>query len=54
MSILQKWKLSIDNKNFAGAVLMDLSKAFDTVKSPITTSKATCSRIQQTSFNYNM
>ena len=53
MSILEKWKLSIDNKNFAGAVLMDL-KAFDTVRSLITTSKATCSRIQQTSFNYNM
>ena len=26
-----KWKLSIDNKGFAGGVLMDLSKAFDTI-----------------------
>ena len=28
--MLEKWKLSIDNKGFAGVVLMDLSKAFDT------------------------
>ena len=26
-----KWKLSIDNKGFAGGVLMDLSKAFETI-----------------------
>ena len=26
-----KWKLSIDNKGFAGGVLMDLSKVFDTI-----------------------
>ena len=29
--MLEKWKLSIDNKGFAGGVLMDLSKAFDTI-----------------------
>ena len=28
--MIEKWKLSIDNKGFAGVVLMDLSKAFDT------------------------
>ena len=26
-----KWNLSIDNKGFAALVLMDLSKAFDTI-----------------------
>ena len=26
-----KWNLSIDNKDFAALVLMDLSKAFDTI-----------------------
>ena len=26
----KKWKKTIDNKGFAGGVLMDLSKAFDT------------------------
>ena len=29
--MLEKWKLSIDIKGFAGAVLMDLSKAFETI-----------------------
>ena len=29
--MLEKWKLSVDNKGFAGGVLMDLSKAFDTI-----------------------
>ena len=31
ISLLEKWKHTLDNKNFAGAVLMDLSKAFDTI-----------------------
>ena len=30
-SLLEKWKKTIDNKGFAGGVLMDLSKAFDTL-----------------------
>ena len=30
ISMLERWKLSVDNKGFAGGVLMDLSKAFDT------------------------
>ena len=29
--MLEKWKLFIENKGFAGGVLMDLSKAFDTI-----------------------
>ena len=29
-SMIEKWKQSLDNKGHAGAVLMDLSKAFDT------------------------
>ena len=31
LSMLEKWKLSIDNKGFAGGVLIDLSKAFETM-----------------------
>ena len=31
ISMLEKWKLFIDNKGFAGGVLVDLSKAFDTI-----------------------
>ena len=30
--MLEKWKLFIDNKGFAGGVLMDLSKTFNTIK----------------------
>ena len=31
ISMLEKWKSSIDNKGFAGEVFMDLSNAFDTI-----------------------
>ena len=31
MCLIEKWKKIIDNHGYAGAVLMDLSKAFDTL-----------------------
>ena len=31
ISMLEKWKLSINYEDFAGGVLMDLNKAFDTI-----------------------
>ena len=31
ISMLEKWKLSIDNKDFAASPLIALSKAFDTI-----------------------
>ena len=31
LTIIEKWKLSLDNNGFAGGILMDLSKAFDTI-----------------------
>ena len=31
ISMLEKWKLSINNKGFVGGVLMYLTKAFDTI-----------------------
>ena len=31
ISMLEKWKLSINNKGFVGGVLLDLSKMFDTI-----------------------
>ena len=31
LSLLEKWKSTLDKKRFARAVLMDLSKAFDTI-----------------------
>ena len=29
--LIEKWRKALDNKGYAGAVLMDLSKAFDTI-----------------------
>ena len=31
MSLNEKWKIELDKKGYAGAILMDLSKAFDTI-----------------------
>ena len=31
MVMLEKWKLALDNKGIAGALLIDLSKAFDCI-----------------------
>ena len=31
LSLIEKWKNTLDNKGYTGAVLMDLSKAFDTI-----------------------
>ena len=31
MRLIEHWMLHLDNKEFVGAVLMDLSKAFDCV-----------------------
>ena len=39
ISMLGKWKLSIDNEGFPGGVLMGLSKAFDKVNNPLLLAK---------------
>ena len=31
LTMIEKWKMSIDNSSFAGGILMDLSKAFNTI-----------------------
>ena len=31
LSLIERWKQILDEKEFSGAVLMDLSKAFDTL-----------------------
>ena len=37
--MLEKLKLTTDNKHFAGEVLMDLSKAFDTINYQLLSAK---------------
>ena len=31
LTLFERWKICLDKKGFCGAVLMDLSKAFDTI-----------------------
>ena len=31
LSLIEKWRISLDNHGYGGAILMDLSKAFDTI-----------------------
>ena len=31
LSLIEKWKKALDKKGYGGAILMDLSKAFDTI-----------------------
>ena len=31
LTLLEKWRISLDNKGYGGAILLDLSKAFDTI-----------------------
>ena len=31
ISLIEKWRVTLDNKGFCGAILMDLSKAFDCI-----------------------
>ena len=31
ISLIERWKKTLDQKGYGGAVLMDLSKAFDTL-----------------------
>ena len=31
LSLIEKWKKVLDNKEYGGAILMDLSKALDTI-----------------------
>ena len=39
MPLLEEWKQSVDKNEYAGAVIMDLSEAFDTINFELMTVK---------------
>ena len=39
LTLVEKWRKSLDNKGFGGAILMDLSKAFDTLNQDLLIAK---------------
>ena len=39
LTMLEKWEMSLDNSGFAGGILMDLSKAFDTINHQLLVAK---------------
>ena len=39
ISLIERWRKSLDNKGYGGAVLMDLSKAFDALNYDLLTAK---------------
>ena len=48
--LIESWKKSLDQKNFAGAVLMDLSKAFDSIPHDFLISKMDAYGFSKNSF----
>ena len=51
LSLLEKWKSTLDKKGFAGAVLMDLSKAFDTINHELLIAKLNAYGFSEPSLN---
>ena len=39
IALIEKWKESFDNKGYAGAIFMNLSKAFDTINHQLLVAK---------------
>ena len=47
LALIENWKTSLDRKGYAGSILMDLSKAFDTLNHDLPFSQVTCLRVRQ-------
>ena len=52
ISLIEKWKKSLDSKGFCGAVLMDLSKAFDTLNHELLIAKLHAYGFQKDSLSF--
>ena len=50
--LLEEWKTGLDNGNFVGAVLMDLSKAFDCIPHDLLIAKLEAYGFQRTALKY--
>ena len=48
LALLEKWRIMLDRRGYGGAVLMDLSKAFDTLNHDLLIAK-----LQAYGFDYN-
>ena len=51
ISLIEKWKRILDNKGYGGAVLMDLSKAFDTLDHGLLIAKLQAYGVTKASLN---
>ena len=47
--LIEKWRKTLDSKGYAGAVLMDLSKAFDTINHELMIAKLSAYGLDKTS-----
>ena len=39
ITLLEKWRIALDNKGYGGAILMDISKAFDSLNHELLVAK---------------
>ena len=53
LSVIEKWKTVLDNKGFGGAVLMNLSKAIDTINHDLLIAKFHAHGSDKRVSNYN-
>ena len=47
LPLIEKWKKTLNGKGYTGAVLMDLSKAFDTINHELLTTKIYANRFSK-------